>query len=256
MKKWSLVALLAGFGATSLAHGGDLPCIAPQMMREDQGLGAYQDVPAAGGTFSVLVLTPSAQQCGLGVREASDFVALQNQGERVTYAVSPNTGAARTAMLVGSSGATFTTNFEVRQAAATQPTTPPAADGPSNDATVLGAQRTCSNVAMTIVKSGATLKPNTWVLSPSRQYKLIYQPDGKLALYRASGELVWNNGKPSTGGLLKMQTDGNLVSYDGANRPIWASNTANKPGSVLAIQNDGNVVVYKADSCTPYWAIR
>jgi hypothetical protein len=300
MKRWRVVGLLCSLGVASVAHahatsgssmtaarssltgraaslprepegsfrprrkavrlGGDMPCIAPQLLKEDHSLGAFQNVPAAGGTFTLLVLTQTAEQCGRALRETSDFIVdLQGSGtEKVTYTVLPNTGAARTAVLVGSSGPGVTSTFEVRQAAGTQGTTPaptPPSDALSNDPSVLGAQRTCGKVALTTVKSGAILKPNTWVLSPSRQYKLIYQTDGNLVLYRASGEAAWANGKLTPGGRVTMQTDGNLVSYDSANKALWASRTMTK-GSYLAVQDDGNVVVYGPDSCKPFWAIR
>jgi hypothetical protein len=256
MKTLSLAGLLSVVAMASLAHGGDIPCIAPQLVRPDMGLGAYQDVPAAGGTFSLLVLTSSGAQCGRGTSENSEFlVNLTNSGERADYSVLPNTGAARTAVITGSSGG-VTSTFEVRQAAAASPTpAQPSPNALSNDLSVLGEPRSCSKVALTTVKSGAMLKPDTFVLSPSRQYKLVYQADGNLVLYRASGQVVWANGKLTPGGMVTMQTDGNLVSYSAAKKALWASNTATK-GSYLAVQDDGNLVVYGANSCTPSWSIR
>jgi hypothetical protein len=215
-------------------------------------------VPAAGGTFAVLVIQQSAEQCGGGVSESSDFIVdLKASGtDRMVYTALPNKGAARTAMLVGSTTGQQST-FEIRQAAATTPTTPtpPATTALSNDLAVLGAPRTCGTVALSSVKSGAVLKAGTWVLSPSRQYKLIYQTDGNLVLYRASGEALWANGRFTPSGLVKMQVDGNLVSYDAANKALWATSTHSR-GAYLAVQDDGNVVVYSADSCKALWARR
>ena len=49
--------------------------------------------------------------------------------------------------------------------------------------------------------------------------------DGNLVVYNASGAAVWSSvtwGHP--GAYLVVQSDGNLVIYDGAS-PIWATNT-------------------------------
>ncbi len=50
-----------------------------------------------------------------------------------------------------------------------------------------------------------------------------------------------------------MQGDDNLVIYDGHGHPLWASNTAGKPGAWLIAQNDGNVVIYDTNN-HPLWA--
>jgi hypothetical protein len=169
----------------------------------------------------------------------------------VSYTVLPNTGAARTTTI-----STIGGPFEIRQAAGSATTPPPVSPPPvTNDTSVLGVQRTCT-IPMTTVKSGANFKVGTYVLSPSRQYKLIYQTDGNLVLYRASGEFLWNNGKVNTGGRLTMQTDGNLVSYNAAGKALWATGTHGKPGAVLGVQDDGNVVIQPKSGCTPLWKAR
>ena len=262
MKNLSVLVLLFLLGAGSMAQAGSIPaCTAPQLVRADQGLGAFQDVPAAGGTFTMLVWPRG--DCAWGISENSEILVNVAPTSGATpgpanYTVLANTGPARTAVI--SSGSS---TFEIRQAAGGAPTppatTPPVAPTPpaiSNDANVLGVARTCSAVAMSTVKSAATLKPGTYVLSPSRQYKLIYQTDGNLVLYRASGQFLWNNGKVNVGGRLSMQSDGNLVSYDSAGKALWASNTSGKAGAVLAVQDDGNVVVYASAGCTALWSIR
>lgn len=45
---------------------------------------------------------------------------------------------------------------------------------------------------------------------------------------------------------LLWQDDGNLVLYNPANVPVWASNTSNT-GTALCFQTDGNLVIYNAD---------
>lgn len=42
-----------------------------------------------------------------------------------------------------------------------------------------------------------------------------------------------------------MQKDGNLVVYDKQHHPRWATNTYGKPGARLYLQTDGNLVVYQ-----------
>jgi streptogrisin C len=41
-----------------------------------------------------------------------------------------------------------------------------------------------------------------------------------------------------------MQTDGNLVVYNGASAPVWNTGTGGRNGATLLVQNDGNVVLY------------
>ena len=258
MKNWFVVGLLSCLGVAPLAHA-ELTCYPAQLRRTDQQLLDYQEVPAAGGPSSIVAF---GANCGWTITEDADMLAnlkttsIGLNALTVSFTVLPNTGAARSAVIKSISAAK-TVTFEIRQeAAATLAPTPPAPGALSNDATVLGAQRTCKRIAMTTVKSGATLKPDTYVLSPSRQYKLIYQTDGNLVLYRASGEFLWNNGKTNTGGKVVMQTDGNLVSYNAAGKALWGSLTSKNPGAFLGVQDDGNVVVYAVDSCKALWSIR
>ncbi len=49
-----------------------------------------------------------------------------------------------------------------------------------------------------------------------------------------------------------MQDDGNLVLCDGAGKALWASGTDHHPGAYATMQTDGNLVVYQGS--TPLWA--
>jgi hypothetical protein len=40
-----------------------------------------------------------------------------------------------------------------------------------------------------------------------------------------------------------MQADGNLVVYEAAGTPVWASGTAGHPGASLRVGDDGNMAV-------------
>jgi hypothetical protein len=45
-------------------------------------------------------------------------------------------------------------------------------------------------------------------------------------------------------GYLILQTDGNLVLYDAANQPKWATGTNGRPATHVIMQPDGNLVIY------------
>jgi hypothetical protein len=53
-------------------------------------------------------------------------------------------------------------------------------------------------------------------------------------------------------GYLFMQPDGDLVLYDAANKPRWATGTNGRAVSHVIMQPDGNLVVYR--NKTPLWA--
>jgi hypothetical protein len=53
-------------------------------------------------------------------------------------------------------------------------------------------------------------------------------------------------------GSLSMQTDGNLVLYDAANQPRWATGTNGKTVTHVIMQTDGNLVIF--NNTTPVWA--
>ncbi|AEW92467.1 MULTISPECIES: DNA/RNA non-specific endonuclease [Streptomycetaceae] len=68
---------------------------------------------------------------------------------------------------------------------------------------------------------------------------------------RINGNIEWTAPQANAGGAyLAFQFDGNLVVYNRADQPIWASNTTwdcgnQGVGCLLNIQNDGNVVIYQ-----------
>jgi hypothetical protein len=105
----------------------------------------------------------------------------------------------------------------------------------------------------TLLSPGHTLQVGQTIQSPNGRAQLVLQTDGNLVLYDGTGhKALWSsgtNGKPSHHAI--MQTDGNFVVYDAQNRPLWASGTNGKPGAYLAIQDDGNLVVYSGSS-TPW----
>jgi hypothetical protein len=94
---------------------------------------------------------------------------------------------------------------------------------------------------------GELLNAGDFIQSADGRYRLIYQIDGNLVLYRG-GTALWATGTNGQQlGVVVMQGDGNLVLYVPGGRPIWASNTNGSPGSHLILQNDGNAVIYRPD---------
>ena len=92
------------------------------------------------------------------------------------------------------------------------------------------------------------------VLSPDGRFRLTYQTDGNLVLYRWDDVPLWASGTWGTNpGQAVMQSDGNLVVYQSSGRPIWASGTAGFAGAYVSVQNDGNLVIY-GSSGAPLWA--
>jgi hypothetical protein len=109
------------------------------------------------------------------------------------------------------------------------------------------------------LKTGEGLQAGSSLSSCDGRFLLAMQTDGRLRLYQVSpsgATLLWTN---SIGGLTSdsysvMQGDGNFVTYTSAvGAPVWASSTAGFPGARLVVQNDGNVVVYDTAN-VPRWA--
>ena len=122
---------------------------------------------------------------------------------------------------------------------------PPAPAGP----------RACSGMPATLMTAGQKLTPNQSIKSPNGRFILIYQTDGNLVIYEGSVSASgarWATGKIGAPGYAWMQTDGNFVTYDSADRPTWSSQTSNRAGAWLALQDDGNLVVYL--NCDRLWS--
>jgi hypothetical protein len=103
----------------------------------------------------------------------------------------------------------------------------------------------------TRVAAGDLLVSGHEIKSPDGQYRLTYQADGNLVLYRGTTAL-WATMKFSAPGRATMQSDGNFVVYDNAGRAVWASGTQGHAGAWLSIQNDGTLAIYEKD-CVRLW---
>jgi hypothetical protein len=93
------------------------------------------------------------------------------------------------------------------------------------------------------------------LFSANGEYELAYQGDGNLVLYDGAGTPLWASHTAGLEpGFVAMQGDGNLVMYDAAGSPVWANDGSHGyPGSYLVVQNDGNVVVYDREG-VPRWS--
>ena len=98
-----------------------------------------------------------------------------------------------------------------------------------------------------ILQGGSQLAPGQQISSPDGRYRLTFQTDGNLVVYRADGFAVWWTGTVGISpNAAKMQPDGNFVVYDTANYPHWHTHTYGNPGAYLSMQNNGAIVLYTA----------
>lgn len=85
------------------------------------------------------------------------------------------------------------------------------------------------------------------------QFRMIMQSDGNLVVYNQAGRPLWAS-RTSCICHLAMQRDGNLVIYKDLlpGGAAWSSRTAGQYGSYLVLQDDGNLVIMRG--ATPVWA--
>lgn len=108
--------------------------------------------------------------------------------------------------------------------------------------------------ALSTMTNDAQLLPGEFLLSPTHGYKLLYQFDGNLVLYRGDGVALWSSGTVGqTPGRAVMQADGNFVIFGPANEVQFQTGTFGNPGATLSLQDDGNLVIYSAGG-TPLFA--
>jgi GH25 family lysozyme M1 (1,4-beta-N-acetylmuramidase) len=82
------------------------------------------------------------------------------------------------------------------------------------------------------------------VKSCGGRYTFAMQTDGNLVMYDG-GTAIWATGTNGKEGYLAvMQTDGNFVLYDRHDHPLWSTGTYGHGGATFAVQTDGNLVVY------------
>jgi hypothetical protein len=104
--------------------------------------------------------------------------------------------------------------------------------------------------AVGILTSNAQLASGQSVTSPNHTYRLTMQSDGNLVEYDGA-TVVWASGTSVAGSFVAMQGDGNLVVYSGTTSK-WASNTSGYPGAYLALSDTG-VLSVNASSGFAIW---
>ena len=107
---------------------------------------------------------------------------------------------------------------------------------------------------ISILPNGNYLDPGGHLTSQNGQYRLIYQTDGNLVLYRMSdNHPLWASdtcGQPA--GQCLMKSDGDLIILKPDNCQVWDSCT-NVPGSYLEVQDKGLVVMYGPQGGDAVW---
>jgi SpoIID/LytB domain protein len=88
------------------------------------------------------------------------------------------------------------------------------------------------------VQAPTTLTAGQFLHSPDGRFQAVLQSDGNLVIYGA-GRALWATGTQAAGAVLSVQSDGNVVLYDGAGHPLWSTGTAGSGGNQLSLGNDG-----------------
>ena len=97
------------------------------------------------------------------------------------------------------------------------------------------------------------LSPKERLHSPSGQLQLLLQTDGNLVLYDGQ-TAIWATGTNGQAvSQAAMQADGNLVLVGPGGTVVWEARTAGHAGARLVLQDDGNAVVYAIDG-RPLWS--
>jgi hypothetical protein len=109
-----------------------------------------------------------------------------------------------------------------------------------------------------VLPPGTRLNPGDTLFSRRNDFRLDMQTDGDLVLSTADMVPLWASNTAGEGTYAVMQVDGNLVVYDVADRPVFASGTDGNPGAFLVCQDDGNLVIYRGGAppspATALWA--
>jgi cell wall-associated NlpC family hydrolase len=90
-----------------------------------------------------------------------------------------------------------------------------------------------------------------YLLSSDKRYGLLLQSDGTLVLYGPGYNVLWSHHENGATRLV-VQTDGNLVLYDG-NTALWSSLTGGTGSAHITMQTDGNLVVYNDATGAVEW---
>ncbi len=102
------------------------------------------------------------------------------------------------------------------------------------------------------IRTGTRLEAGSELVSANHKYRFVMQTDGNLVLYEGTVAL-WDSGTEGhPGAFAILQLDGNFVVYVGQHA-LWSSRT-NFPGGSknrLRVENSGYVAIYQGDE--NYW---
>jgi len=84
-------------------------------------------------------------------------------------------------------------------------------------------------------------------------HTFIMQTDGNLVEYNGTTALWASGTSGNSGAYCTMQSDGNLVVYSSSGAALWASGTPGNSAAYVTLQSDGNVVVYSYTN-TALWS--
>jgi outer membrane protein assembly factor BamB len=91
-----------------------------------------------------------------------------------------------------------------------------------------------------ILAPSSRLRAGQSVVSANRVFRLVMQSDGNLVEYDGT-TAVWATSTNPSGSYASMQDDGNLAVYTSGGAPLWASNTAGNAGAYLVLTNGGQL---------------
>lgn len=130
----------------------------------------------------------------------------------------------------------------------------PTAERPAG-AGLAGAEVTGTGVAGAMT-AGQSLTTRQTLKSPGGTYALTLG-DGSLKVTRGSvttfRSLQADYSRNTTGDVMRLQGDGNLVVYRADGMPLWHTGTNGQGPVQLRLQDDGNLVLYNTSTWKPLW---
>jgi RHS repeat-associated protein len=100
----------------------------------------------------------------------------------------------------------------------------------------------------TYLVAGQMLPPGKCIVSPHGQYFLLMNTDGNFFIYDwAHGTGTWGPGTQGHPGAYAIfQTDGNLVVYSASGVALWNSGTSGTYAERLDLNDDGRIIIWKS----------